>query len=173
MSEHWTDADIDYRHDDEPTVTFPEPADQTRADVVLSEGEEDRLRDAVFAEGYEPAWKPVRAEVERILADRLAAERAEHAAEVEQAREDGFWQGHADGRDEAETRDLNYDAMTDRAVAAEATVARVRALHPMGDWHEEWTGNGRNVNGYDHHGCTTCQTDGPCDTRAALDGERP
>lgn len=45
------------------------------------------------------------------------------AAALREAHEDGYWIGYREGKDEAETRDLNYDAMTDRAQAAEAARA--------------------------------------------------
>lgn len=50
--------------------------------------------------------------------------------------EAGYWQGYHEGRDEAETRDLSFDELTDRAKAAEAKVARVEALA------DEWESHG-------------------------------
>lgn len=52
-------------------------------------------------------WDALLDEVERLRADR------------DKVREEGYWQGYGEGRDEAETRDLSFDAMTDRAEAAE------------------------------------------------------
>ena len=51
-----------------------------------------------------------------------------------------------------------------------AKLEAIRALHPLGTWHEPWTGsNGRNPDGYWHDGCLACEAHGPCDTLSTLD----
>lgn len=81
------------------TRRAPEPADQTRADVVLTEAEREALVIAWYATGTPSDWQ---AAVGRILADRLA-EAEFHIRQLTAS------------RDHAERR----------AEAAEATVARV------------------------------------------------
>ncbi|WP_224279107.1 hypothetical protein [Nocardioides lacusdianchii] len=59
----------------------PPAAPETETDANgLTDAERDRLHDAVFAEGYEPAWNPVLAEVERIVAERVRVVEAERDA---------------------------------------------------------------------------------------------
>jgi hypothetical protein len=68
-----------------------------------------------------------------LASDRFAANRARQRAE---AHEDGYQQGLREGRDEAETRDLSFDGLTDRAEAAERRLAEQQAavLAKAAEW---------------------------------------
>lgn len=139
------------------------PADQTRADVVLTEAEREA------GESHTGAIRFTVRDVERIIADRLAARDAEHAAEVEALRwaellthQECAAKKHPDWYIDSEH---NIVCPWCRAEAAEATVARVRDALDC------------------PHGTHTYDTDATCRwcglpswvealIRAALDGER-
>lgn len=116
------------------------PADQTRADVVLTEVEPDALWSHLERCGWD---RPHSIAEDVLTSDWLAAERAEHAAEVEALRRE---------RDEAERLRALWFGENSRA---QATVARVRAL--VDTWATE---------GWDYPAGAVY------DLRAALDGER-
>lgn len=127
----------------------PEGETDASGKVALTEAEREALNVAVDeAEtcvccGDDYGSTHVYAAVERIVAERLRVVEGERDA----AHEAGYWVGYREGKDEAETRDLNFDEATARAESAEAahaalvagvealahTAAQLAAMGPVGD----------------------------------------
>lgn len=128
---------------------------------------DEHLATAALAALTTPTEPTHRAHVAAVLTADLRAEHAAEAEALRRERDDLMALAVEDTRRRGEEI-ARAEAAEAREAELRVTVERVKALHPLGDWHEDWTGNGRNRNGYDHTGCTTCETDGPCDTRAAL-----
>lgn len=159
-------------HGSAPEATDPTPGE------VLSEDEWKRVEDASWAGGAK-AWK---AEINAILAARLAARAAEHEAEVEALRRELAAAEHVAGVRTAHRDRLRDDllpAARARAEAAEAEVADLRAgvlaVLPAECWvtrHTEMVCTDMIGGGFENGAKWTedmCCV--PCRVRAALGGE--